>query len=52
MYDGTSTVSSYQALYSEKLSGNLLLKVMKNGDHALEEVGEIIIRDVETAKIA
>lgn len=45
-------MSSFQTLYSDTLEGNLILRVLYNGKHTLEEKGHILLRNVETAKIA
>lgn len=50
-YNGRSTISSYKALYGSQLNGNLVLRLMHKGDNFLNVKKEIILRQLEWAKI-
>ena len=43
-------MSTYQNLYNEDLQGNLVLRLLYNGEHSLEQKGEIILKNTESAK--
>ena len=43
-------MSTYQQLYNEDLQGNLVMRLLYSGEHSLEQKGEIILKNTESAR--
>ena len=44
--NGKSTVSTYQDLYGDMMTGNLMLRLLKKGEFGLQQVCEITLKDL------
>ena len=44
--DGSANVSSYQNLYGDQMTGNLILRVLQRGTHCLSTLYEVTLKDV------